>query len=424
MVAHSHLTTTILDHYRKPRVLGLDILRIIASASIILYHANLKPFGQSLFTEQFRTNGYLAVDIFFVLSGWLLTRQVLRMRKTFASPLALAPRFWTRRWARTLPPYWVMLVVIVLVWPWLDPNMFPVPISWSDLPRHALFLQTIIGPSAYGVSWSLVAEEWFYLALPFAVFFLGRARSWRVVVAFCLAILLVPSVERIIIFTSPIEPWRILTLPHVRFDGLVVGALLAAASLGAPWWHSQIMARRRILFGAGLVMAAGILAAGAYDTWPYRVFGVLAFCVSIGMLMPLMSQLRWPLATPAAAVITIAFLSELTYPLYLIHPLIRIHWSHFPLPLSAILLVLAVFVLFASATLLHLAVERPSLALRERFERRGAGVLHVTEGPAAWKEPPGEALPAPAGTAPEGAPIVTDAAPIVTDAALAPNAAT
>lgn len=396
--AVAHWTRTILDHYRKPRVLGLDILRIVASMTIILYHANLKPFGQTLFIAQLHTNGYLAVDIFFVLSGWLLTRQVLRMRPKFSNPIAFATRFWTRRWARTLPPYWVMLIVIVLVWPWLDldPNIFPVPISFSDLPRHALFLQTIIGPNAYGVSWSLVAEEWFYLALPFAVLVAGRARSRRVVIGFGLAALMVPTVVRIIIFTHPIDSWRVLTLPHARFDGLVVGALLAAASLGAPWWDKEVMGRRRVLFVLGLGLAATILAAGTWDTWLFRVFGVLVFCLALGLLMPLMSQLGWPKATPAVAVMTTAFLSELTYPLYLLHPLIRLHWTHFQHPLRELLLVLDVLVLFGSATLLHLGVERPFLALRDRFDtarqRRAPRAVSVSGDPATWKEP---ALPQP-----------------------------
>jgi peptidoglycan/LPS O-acetylase OafA/YrhL len=164
----------------------------------------------------------------------------------------------------------------------------------------------------------------------------------------------------------------------------VVGALLAAASVGAPWWP-QVLARRRFLFLLGLVGVASMLAAGMVSSWPYRIFGVLVFCVSLGMLMPLMSQLRWPVAAPALAMMATAFLSELTYPLYLIHTLVRIHWAHFRFPISALLLLLVVVILFGSAILLHLGVERPFLALRDRFD----------PAPAKWKEPPAEGRPAP-----------------------------
>jgi len=72
------LIHTIVDHYRKPRVLGLDLLRITASLSIIGFHGNSSVFlGKNLAFQVLGHNGYLAVDIFFVLSGWLLTRQVL-----------------------------------------------------------------------------------------------------------------------------------------------------------------------------------------------------------------------------------------------------------------------------------------------------------------------------------------------------------
>src|ERR1700674_4457643 len=114
------LVKKILDHYRKPRVLGLDLLRIVASLSIILHHGNVsRTFGQNWVSSLFGDDGYLAVDVFFVLSGWLLTRQVLRMRASFKNPLAFAGRFWTRRWARTLPPYWVVLIGIFILGPGL-----------------------------------------------------------------------------------------------------------------------------------------------------------------------------------------------------------------------------------------------------------------------------------------------------------------
>jgi len=68
----------IVDHYRRPRVLGLDLLRIVASLTIILYHGDpMALFGRNEVGLIFHTDGYLAVDIFFVLSGWLLTRQAL-----------------------------------------------------------------------------------------------------------------------------------------------------------------------------------------------------------------------------------------------------------------------------------------------------------------------------------------------------------
>src|SRR5207245_956055 len=185
------LGEALLDHYRTARVLGLDLLRILAAFPIVLFHGNvIGAFGRNPFSTAVTADGYLAVDVFFVLSGWLLTRQALRMRSPFKSATRFVTRFWTRRWARTLPPYWVVLLAIFLFRPWLDPKTFWHPWSLAVLLKHAFFLQTLLPPNAYGVTWSLVTEEWFYLVLPFAVLLAARVRSRRLLVGLGLALLL------------------------------------------------------------------------------------------------------------------------------------------------------------------------------------------------------------------------------------------
>jgi peptidoglycan/LPS O-acetylase OafA/YrhL len=382
---------TITDHYRKPRVLGLDILRIIASFSVIFYHGNLfRAFGRNGFTAIVAANGYLAVDIFFVLSGWLLTRQVLRMRGAFRSPTAFATRFWTRRWMRTLPLYWVVLVGVVVLGLGPTANMSP-PQVGPLLLVHAAFLQTVlVSPFKYlsGVAWSLVAEEWFYLLLPFAILVAFMLRNWRLRLGLVLAILLTPTAVRAIMFASPVESWRVFTLPQARFDGLVVGALLAAASLHAPWWERRVMPRRGALAALALVVLAGTLLFGLSQSTAFNVFGVLAFCLGIALVMPFMSRLRWWAGAPVAAVMTIAYLSELTYPLYLLHPLVQLHWTHVTGGMRIAYAFLEIGLLMLAATALHLIVERPFLAWRDRRER-------------SWKEPVVEATPHP-GPPPQG----------------------
>jgi peptidoglycan/LPS O-acetylase OafA/YrhL len=406
----------IVDHYRKPRVLGLDLLRITASLSIITYHANPRVFlGSDVVSDVVGNDGYLAVDVFFVLSGWLLTRQVLRMRSSFTNGWAFALRFWTRRWARTLPPYWVVLILLFLFGQVIIPNLHrdPTavsPLTLSRLPVHALFLQTVLPPNSLGVSWSLVAEEWFYLLLPIVILLLAvRVRNWKVVLALGCAVLLMPAIIRAAVLAT--QTWRdgVVVTPQARFEGLVVGALLAVASLGAPWWQTHVMARRRILFGVGVVLTLVILVAGISHSWAFNVFGILAFNLCIGLLMPFLSQLRWRERAPVIAVVAVAYLSELTYPLYLLH-VFRPQF-HDTSPMMAV--VFAVLLLLA-ATALHLGIERPFLALRDRHDQTRA---HRTAGASAWKEPAtapgGEVEPAAAAV-----PVLGDKAPIAFDPAL------
>jgi peptidoglycan/LPS O-acetylase OafA/YrhL len=222
-----------------------------------------------------------------------------------------------------------------------------------------------------------VTEEWFYLLLPLVVLLIvPRLRSWRMVLGLGCAVLLIPAVVRVIMLATG-DRASIVYTPQARFEGLVVGSLLAAASLGAPWWETHVIARRRLLFTIGLAVMLPILLAGISHSWAFNVFGLLGFSLCLGLLMPLLSQLRWPQHAPVTAIIVVAYLSELTYPLYLLH----MFRPTFSTTSSVRLAVVFAFLLLLAATVLHLGVERPFLALRDRLDSRKA----------AWKEP---AIPA------------------------------
>lgn len=370
----------LLDHYRKPRVLGLDLLRITASLSIIIHHGNAAgALGRNWLASVFGSDGYLAVDIFFVLSGWLLTRQVLRMRGAFASTAGFALTFWLRRWARTIPPYWAVLTAIFLLGPArLNPLALPHALSVRDAVVHALFLQTLLPPNLFAVTWSLVTEEWFYLLLPFVILLASRVRNWRGLIAFGVLALLLPTVVRTILLLSSADWDAITRQPVARFEGLVVGAMLAAASVTLPAWQHTVLKWRHLLFALGVPLIVVVLAAGTSDSAWFRIGGLLAFSVGIGLLMPLLSQLRWWASAPTVAVVAIAYLSELTYPLYLVHTLVpRISWVHTQGPMRLVYALGSIAILFAVASALHLGVERPFLAWRDRHP---VGVR-------SWKEP-------------------------------------
>jgi peptidoglycan/LPS O-acetylase OafA/YrhL len=386
---------SVFDHYRKPRVLGLDLLRITASLSVIIYHGNaIRALGGRL-GSVFYDDGFLAVDIFFVLSGWLLTRQVLRMRGSFKSTWQFARTFWLRRWARTLPPYWVVLIAMFFFGSWLArPGTLPPPLtapweplginSLGDLVRHALFLQTVLPRNDFGVSWSLVTEEWFYLLLPFVILLASRLRSWRWMLALALGALLLPTAIRTLLILSSSSWELILPQPIARFEGLVVGAMLGAASIALPEWETHVMPRRRWLFWLSLPLLVIVLAAGVGDSFWFRTIGLVAFSVCIGLLIPFLSQLRWWVTAPALAVMGTAFLSELTYPLYLVHTIVpTIHWARFQGPMRFVYFLLWLTMIVGSAIVLHLGIERPFLALRDRFAARAQP----------WKEPAGRLVP-------------------------------
>ncbi len=103
--------------------------------------------------------GQHGVDLFFVLSGWLIGGLYWREMKAFSGVGVL--RFWVRRWMRTLPPYFAALLLS-----WLAVSAARAePFDW----RYLVFLQNYYERIPFFlVSWSLCIEEHFYLAAPIA----------------------------------------------------------------------------------------------------------------------------------------------------------------------------------------------------------------------------------------------------------------
>ncbi|WP_372769751.1 acyltransferase family protein [Lutibacter sp.] len=154
---------------RINRVFGLDLIRSIAIGLVVMSHATLLAFPNSknpIFTG-IRILGAIGVDLFFVLSGFLIGGILLRhieLQKTSADDLY---GFWKRRWFRTLPNYFLVLFLNVLIFLFLGNN----------LPKSILlyipFLQNFSTshPDFFTEAWSLSIEEYAYLLLPFLLFF-------------------------------------------------------------------------------------------------------------------------------------------------------------------------------------------------------------------------------------------------------------
>lgn len=192
------------------RNFSLDCFRALAIMLVFTGHSILAAGSPaSLAPLQFGGTG---VDLFFVLSGWLIGNQLLIEQKTFGN--IEVSRFWVRRWMRTVPAYYAVLTVTILQL-YLTKEEFSFP--WA----HLLFIQNYVGDlRIFFISWSLSVEEQFYLFIaPFIVF--GLKLSTRHQVAALLALLLCPSVFRFL------ELYENLSETHVRLDCCAMGVLLA-----------------------------------------------------------------------------------------------------------------------------------------------------------------------------------------------------
>src|SRR5436305_13147969 len=151
------------DRERQP---GLDLLRALAIIVVVIYHAALFGFKLPGRVDRF---GWIGVDLFFVLSGYLIGGQLLAPLAR-EKPISLG-RFFARRVLRIMPAYFVILAVYFLL-----PSRREYPDMSQPLWKFLLSIQNVAlhGGTAFSHAWSLAVEDQFYLCLPFILLFANR----------------------------------------------------------------------------------------------------------------------------------------------------------------------------------------------------------------------------------------------------------
>lgn len=213
----------------------IEGLRAVAILGVVLYHAGVPGFG----------GGFVGVDLFFVLSGFLITGLLVReVERTGRIRLA---DFWARRVRRLLPAATVVLVAVavagqVVVAPCdrreaglgVDAAALYVA-NWLFVRRHLDYLAADDAPSPVLHTWSLAVEEQFYAVWPLLVVFAtlgaGDARAVRRRLLAGISVVVVGSLAASVVFTRSWQPFAFFGSP-TRFWQLGAGALLAIATAG------------------------------------------------------------------------------------------------------------------------------------------------------------------------------------------------
>jgi len=202
----------------------LDVLRGVAVLAVMLYHAG--DIFRPLHLRPISANGYLGVDLFFVLSGFLITDVLLNTkdRPEYFS------NFYARRALRIWPLYYLLLVFTFAILPIVYPS-FTGPIFRLSHPWQSyLFFAQNLFANAQGafvtlrVTWSLAVEEQFYLVWPVIVWLAPR-RTLKLlsIAALAFSVAVRWSGQNGGLF-PPVNPY---TNPLARLDGLGLGAFLA-----------------------------------------------------------------------------------------------------------------------------------------------------------------------------------------------------
>lgn len=347
------------------RIFGLDLMRAIAMFSVIVAHSGFdRLFGLR--------HGIIAVESFFVMSGFLIGEMLIRdFRNGFG--MNDLKNFWIKRWFRTLPLYYAVLLLKFI---FIDHS-----ISFN-LGYYFLFLQNnFYGINFLPVSWTLVLEEWFYLVIPVLIFLLFRkginaSRFYWFVLLFVIA----SNVVRFAWVYYTDRPYGAITgnFP-LRFDSFLIGVGLAAVKLFSGKIF-EFMSRTAFFLASlfGLVVLLYFFAIsdggnqGETDLLWVRTVWYTLISVSIALLLPFIDQGKPVLAlgkiNPLNFIIT--WISFLSYPIYLIHlDFFRLTDQYFPFiagwnPIAVIFFRLLFIVPFS--LLLYKLIHEPLIALRTK----------------------------------------------------------
>lgn len=227
-----------MTHVKPPspgqsRNIRLDGLRGLAILAVVLYHLGLNFHATSkpeYALETLLHMGWAGVDLFFVLSGYLITGILLRTRE---SPDYFR-NFYARRILRILPLYFLVLTFFLLIVPnlliILHPTDFWLPGADHDQAWYWVFLSNIhialtnqFQHATLGVTWSLSVEEHFYLVWPLIVLLVSRNN----LVLICTMLIFLSPAIRALMLSSDVPTLAVFVMTYARLDGLAAGALIA-----------------------------------------------------------------------------------------------------------------------------------------------------------------------------------------------------
>jgi len=342
------------------RNIGLDVLRAAAIAMVMLAHG-VTLTGIPVLGE-FGTG----VDLFFVLSGFLIGRIYFRTSK---SPSFTICDFWMARWWRTLPPYAAGLLLYLGVRYALRATAPQPPLHWY----YIFFLQNYLGITGWGPTWSLCVEEHFYLTLPLLALAIDRIAGRRAFSYLLPCVFFIPLLLRVMtLLHSGGLPTNWYWMSHFHCEGMVAGVWLAYMFVEQRESFARLERGSRWLLPL-IPMALIVVPIWHAGPWlDVTIFSVLAIGYSAWLCA--LYGMRWqPVSTLGRATRwSVQALALSAYSLYLTHtttdPFFRwIAESVLHLHRGAVRSLYVLATSLAIGAVFFLLVERPSILTRNRF---------------------------------------------------------
>ena len=340
----------------QERIPQLDGIRGIAILVVMLHNYSGKyPF---LYLDRLFANGWMGVDLFFVLSGFLITGILLDTKQSDG----YFKNFYARRCLRIWPLYYSSIFLMFVIIPFLRPSdghiIFQRSGPWWAYP---LYMQNFVVPSPsgaaglLGVTWSLAIEEQFYLVWPLIV------RSYPNVVLrrILIGIICVSPLLRLLLSSLAVD---IYSNTFSRLDGLMAGALLAMMIRSGDFVPFRFVTTAWIVLCVTLPVAFLTEALGAR----WIVFSMSAAASASFLYLSLFSGQKWLQRLLKSRFLV--YTGTISYGLYLLHRIpfdlaAAEHFKNYSFFSAPILLAAA----YGIAALSWNLLEKPFLKLKRFF---------------------------------------------------------
>jgi peptidoglycan/LPS O-acetylase OafA/YrhL len=349
---------------RQDRIISLELLRGVAAFAVMVPHFFMYYLKDASTGAEIIS--ITAVEVFFVLSGFVLGPQIVLCAKR-RSWVSLRT-FFLRRWMRTIPSYLIALLAISVIFR---------EIASADFFRYATYVQNLFSQhntrDYYPVAWSLSVEEWFYVTFPpFVLLWMRLTKGtgeWQeyfsAVLVFILAITIIRSIY------GDTSDWgaQVRRVVVFRIDSIAYGFLLYLLLQRIEFdWNGRHRHIAFLVFAATAALLLYInhemLESGAKWLREINPFVSAAFGMStVVFFLSLNSFLQGQWAHAVSL-----YFGRISYPVYLFHLVVLYAMSRLPLQqapsLQFFMYVMAVLLL---TTIFFYGVEKPILASRPRY---------------------------------------------------------
>lgn len=364
------------------RDVALDGVRGLALVTVFVIHCfNPVPLGPvSSALHAIADSGWLAIDLFFVLSGYLITAILLRTR----GQADYFRNFYARRALRIFPAYYLVVVFAFYVYPRLWPTLGGIGLE-AQAPYYLLYVQNWAmvaqrgGMVFPGVDhmWSMAIEEQFYLVWPLLVALVPPARLARL----CVLLICCSIAAKFVLVASHAGWGQIYVATITRLDGLAAGAWVAVRLFHQPASPPPRWLRTTAGAALAILLAVFVAKRGLHINSPTQI----AICTSAASLLfatMIHHVVTAPVRDPLRRLLgsrPLVFLGIYSYGIYLIHWVI--YWqlrleieAALPgLPVNLVVVIVGLVVTGLSIVLamaMYHAVEQPALRLKRFFASR------------------------------------------------------